>query len=920
MKGLFKRLSILTASLAMVFGVGLVNNEKRAKAEDNVLTSASGSGTGYARRKITNNGIGWILSIGQSGFLGANNKNSHNNSIPTDDDLPVVSAVDPSASISTTGLYFYYTTTAVANVGSIEFSYTGNSGNTSAVGYVVIGDTLSTSGGEAYTQIVLDENSPTTQGASLGTSGTFTYKFATTNTNAMFYGFVIQTSSYKRMTNGTISLLAGEQQVDVEALNVTTTSFTLTKGETAQIEASVTPENASEKGIIYSVDSGFEDYISVDENGLITAKNVIDAATITVKAKGDESKTATVIVKVEAPSANPTIELINAIGTVEYTDESKAKIDAARTSYDSLDDATKALVTNYQTLVDAESKYEELKQAALVAADKAEAAKVDDLINAIGEIVDYSKKSQVAEARKAYDALTDTQKTYIQSLSILEKAEAELEKYKPLQYEIDTGSGRTLNSNPAEIKTIDALNDVYPTPEGISWIDNTSTWGSKKDVLKLGTGSKKGNVTLKLTNSDYYISKVVVTAQWFRESDSSSLVVNNLTSSLLTSDSVDYTFDLSSLKSQEVDISTDVKRAYIFNIIVEYAKKDINIDHEKVDAVINLINSIGSVEPTLSTMYAIIKAEEAYDELLSAEKELVTNYSTLTTARNTFNSLVKTGNTVSGINLGYTSYDFTIGKLKMNTNIGGNKNCVGFNKDNKSNAILDSTIASAIEGASTSTTGMIAIHAEFYNGFISLDLKATDLFIGNAYILSTEDGGKNYILNETVSIDTTDDNEFKIEATFNDITDFVVVLDASNSTAARFTLSSIVYYNNLTYSDELKILLDQLEGLDSCTNYDDAASVRELLNELSARDQVLFSRATIEDFDADGNIVPVNAEAKLSYMEAYAAHKAKESSNSNVMSILTKDNNISFVLLIGILGLASIAGYYFINKKRMLTK
>ena len=33
MKGLFKRLSILTASLAMVFGVGLVNNEKKAKAD-----------------------------------------------------------------------------------------------------------------------------------------------------------------------------------------------------------------------------------------------------------------------------------------------------------------------------------------------------------------------------------------------------------------------------------------------------------------------------------------------------------------------------------------------------------------------------------------------------------------------------------------------------------------------------------------------------------------------------------------------------------------------------------------------------------------------------------------------------------------------------------------------------------------------
>ena len=121
MKGLFKRLSILTASLAMVFGVGLVNNEKKAKAEDNILTSASGSGKGYARREITNNGIGWILSMGQSGYLGANSATNHNKSIPTDDDLPVVSAVDSSVSTSTTGFYFYYTTTAVSNVGSIKF-------------------------------------------------------------------------------------------------------------------------------------------------------------------------------------------------------------------------------------------------------------------------------------------------------------------------------------------------------------------------------------------------------------------------------------------------------------------------------------------------------------------------------------------------------------------------------------------------------------------------------------------------------------------------------------------------------------------------------------------------------------------------------------------------------------------------------
>ena len=48
---------------------------------------------------------------------------------------------------------------------------------------------------------------------------------------------------------------------------------------------------------------------------------------------------------------------ISAIGTVAYTAESKAKIDAARTAYDALTEAQKNLVTNYATLTSAESTY-----------------------------------------------------------------------------------------------------------------------------------------------------------------------------------------------------------------------------------------------------------------------------------------------------------------------------------------------------------------------------------------------------------------------------------------------------------------------------------------------------------------------------------------------------------------------------------
>ena len=71
-------------------------------------------------------------------------------------------------------------------------------------------------------------------------------------------------------------------------------------------------------------------------------------------------------------AANAVIAKINAIGEVAYTDESKAKIDDARTAYDVLTAAQKKLVSNYATLTAAESRYAELKAAAETPTDPTE--------------------------------------------------------------------------------------------------------------------------------------------------------------------------------------------------------------------------------------------------------------------------------------------------------------------------------------------------------------------------------------------------------------------------------------------------------------------------------------------------------------------------------------------------------------------
>ena len=55
------------------------------------------------------------------------------------------------------------------------------------------------------------------------------------------------------------------------------------------------------------------------------------------------------------------IAKIDAIGKVKLDKDSKAKITAARTAYDALDDELKAQVTNYNTLLAAEKRYQQLR-------------------------------------------------------------------------------------------------------------------------------------------------------------------------------------------------------------------------------------------------------------------------------------------------------------------------------------------------------------------------------------------------------------------------------------------------------------------------------------------------------------------------------------------------------------------------------
>ena len=124
-------------------------------------------------------------------------------------------------------------------------------------------------------------------------------------------------------------------------------------------------------------------------------------------------------------AAAAVMKKINAIGMV--TLDSEADITAARTAYDALTETQKVLVTNLNVLTEAEKTLQTLQeQAAQDAANKAAAAAVEAKINAIGTVT-LDSEADITAARKAYDALTETQKVLVTNLNVLTEAEKTLQ-------------------------------------------------------------------------------------------------------------------------------------------------------------------------------------------------------------------------------------------------------------------------------------------------------------------------------------------------------------------------------------------------------------------------------------------------------------------------------------------------------------
>ena len=189
------------------------------------------------------------------------------------------------------------------------------------------------------------------------------------------------------------------------------------------------------------------------------------------------------------------IALIDNIGEVEYTEEIKVKIDAAKEKLDALTDEQKAQITNADTLATAESTYEVIETIAF--------------INEIGEVAyDDDTRELIAKAREAYNNLSDEQKAQVGVVETLTEAESDYADFATEEIndliDIDEVSLEDKEDVLAAKEVFDALSDE--AKENIPAETVEKLEAAVKEIVDIETSNEATEtITLLPTESDVEI-------------------------------------------------------------------------------------------------------------------------------------------------------------------------------------------------------------------------------------------------------------------------------------------------------------------------------------------------------------------------------------------------------------------------------
>ena len=390
------------------------------------------------------------------------------------------------------------------------------------------------------------------------------------------------------------------------------------------------------------------DALTADRKTFVTKLATLEAAE---KAYAD-LKEAAEKEAADKKAAKEVDDLIAAIGTVEYTDASKALIDAARTAYDALNAEQKAFVSTYATLTGAEAYYDTLKAMAEAADDAAAAKAVTDAIDAIGTVTYTDEcKGKIDAARAAYEALNTTRQALVTNLATLEAAEqayADLKEAaekeaadKKAAKEVDDliAAIGTVEYTDASKALIDAARAAYDalTFDQLTFVTKLATLeAAEKAYADLKEAAEKEAADKKAAKEVDDLIAAIGTVEY---TDASKALIDAARTAYdaLTFDQLTFVTKLATLEAAEKAYA-DLKEAAEKEAADKKAAKDVD----------DLIAAIGTVEYTDASKALIDAARTAYDALTADQKTFVTTLATLEAAEKTYADLKAAAETVTG--------------------------------------------------------------------------------------------------------------------------------------------------------------------------------------------------------------------------------------------------------------------------------
>lgn len=271
---------------------------------------------------------------------------------------------------------------------------------------------------------------------------------------------------------------------------------------------------------------------------------------------------------------------INAIGTVAYTAESKALIDDARNYYnDVLNTAQQALVSNYTTLTDAETLYNNVHA-------------VVTEINNLGTVTnDAAFRAKVTSARSNYNALTDGEKNIFPA-DVL----------------------KILTDDEAVVDILDKINAIGV----VTYSDDSKAKIDAVDAaIKYAADNYPEQIAL-IPSTDYAV---------FNQAYEDYYNVDDVVSEINTIGPLYY--------NDEIDnFIKDARKDYDF--LSDYQKSifpadvlKILTDDEAAFAVMGKINDIGELKNTDACRALVKTAKDAYDALTDDQKAVINQQSVL---------------------------------------------------------------------------------------------------------------------------------------------------------------------------------------------------------------------------------------------------------------------------------------------------